>query len=68
MPIWMLAQAKRAEQDIDSAMKMEEQFAKAAQQWYLSNKGVARFIQVGGSGIPLTFNDTVAGGIIIPGP
>jgi hypothetical protein len=68
LPIWMLAQAKRAEQDIKEAMGMEKDFREQAKEWFNSNKGVARFVQVGGSGMPLTFNDTVAGGVIIPGP
>jgi hypothetical protein len=68
LPTWMLGQAKKAEQDIDGAMKLEKQFFDQAQQWYLSNKGVAKFVQVGGSGSPLTFSNTIAGGVIIPGP
>jgi len=68
LPIFMLAQAKKAEQDIDGGMKLEKQFVEAAQQWYLSNKGVAKFVQVGGSGGMYTFDNSVAGGVIIPGP
>jgi hypothetical protein len=67
LPIWMLAQAKKAEQDVDTAQKLEKQFVDAAEAWYRSNKGVARFVQVGGSGTPLTFNNTIAGGVIVPG-
>lgn len=68
LPIWMLAQAKRAEQDVKEAMGMEKDFRELAQQWFLASKGVAKFVQVGGGGVPLTFNHTVAGSIIIPGP
>jgi hypothetical protein len=68
LPLWMLAQAKKAEQDVDGAMKLEKQFFDAAQQWYLSNKGVTKFVQVGGSGGMFTFDQSVAGGVIIPGP
>lgn len=68
LPLWMLAQAKRAEQDVKQAMEIEKQFAESAGEWYRANKGVSRFVQVGGSGVPLTFDGTVAGGIIIPGP
>jgi hypothetical protein len=68
LPVWMLGQAKKAEQDLDGGMKLEKQFTEAAQEWYRSNKGVARFIQVGGSGGMYTFSESVAGGIIIPGP
>lgn len=67
LPLWMLAQAKSAEQDVKASEELKKSFFAEAQQWYLANKGVARFVQVGGSGIPLTFDGTVAGGIIIPG-
>lgn len=68
LPTFMLAQAKKAEQDIKGAADLEKVFFEQVQAWYLSNKGVAKFVQVGGSGIPLTFDNTVAGGLIIPGP
>jgi hypothetical protein len=68
LPIWMLAQAKKAEQDIDGAMKLEKQFSDAANEWYRSNKGVASRVQVGGNYETPTFSNTVAGGVIIPGP
>lgn len=68
LPIWMLAQAKKAEQDVDSGMKLEKQFVEAAQDWYRSNKGITRFVQVGGSGGMYTFDQSPAGGVIIPGP
>ncbi len=66
LPLWMLGQAKKAEQDVKGGDELEKAFFAQAQQWYLSNKGVARFIQVGGSGRPLVFDGTVAGGIIVP--
>jgi hypothetical protein len=66
LPTWMLAQAKKAEQDVKGGLELEEAFFKQAQEWFRSNKGVASRIQVGGSYNTPTFSDSVAGGIIIP--
>lgn len=66
IPLYMLAQAKKAEQDMKAADDLEKAFAQAAERWYLANKGVARFVQVGGSGMTRTFDNTLAGGVIIP--
>lgn len=66
LPTWMLAQAKKAEQDVKGGMELEETFFKQAQEWYRSNKGVAKFVQVGGSGATMTFNNTIAGGLVVP--
>lgn len=66
LPMWMLAQAKKAEQDIDGALKLEKDFFGMVGEWYRSNKGVTRQVQVGGYSNALTFDNTIAGGILIP--
>jgi hypothetical protein len=66
IPLYMLAQAKKAEQDMKAADDLEKAFTQAAERWYLGNKGVARFVQVGGSGVTRTFDNGIAGGVIIP--
>lgn len=68
IPVWMLAQAKKAELDMQAAAQLEESCLKQAKDWLLGNKGVVRRIQVGGSGGTMTYANTVAGGVIIPVP
>lgn len=68
IPVWMLAQAKKAELDMQAASQLEESCLKQAKDWLLGNKGVVRRIQVGGSGGTMVYSGTVAGGIIIPVP
>jgi len=64
---YMLAQAKYAEQDVEKGSTMEKEAFADAQKWMLGNRGVSQFVQVGGSNRPLVFDQTVAGGVIIPG-
>jgi hypothetical protein len=63
---YMLAQAKFAEQDTQAAQAMEAQALKDAIAWMNANRGVEQFVQVGGAAQTLTFDWSVAGGIIIP--
>jgi hypothetical protein len=66
LTLYMLAQAKKAEQDIKTAKELSDQFFQEAQEWYRANKGVARFIQVGGGSGLGVFDGSIAGGVIIP--
>jgi hypothetical protein len=63
---WMLAQAREAEQDGQNAKRLLDQFQKDGQQWLMENKGVVTKVQVGDPTSPLVYNQTVAGGIIVP--
>lgn len=63
---YLLAQAKKKEQDLASWEKLEKSAMDMAQQWMLGNRGVASKVQVGGSFDLIEYNWTPAGGIIVP--
>jgi hypothetical protein len=65
IPIWMLAQAKKAELDMQAASGLEKDCLQQAKDWMLGNKGVVSRVQVGGTGVGMTFNNTIAGGLIV---
>jgi hypothetical protein len=62
----MLAQAKKAELDLEAAKGLEDTFFKEAQQWLEANKPVPRFIQVGGGQGTVAFDMVLGQGVIIP--
>jgi hypothetical protein len=63
---YMLAQAKKAEQNLQEWKQLEESAFQQAQAWDFANRGVPSRVQVGGNNNPLIVNQTPAGGIIIP--
>lgn len=63
---YMLAQAKKAEQDLQGWEQLEKDAFQRASEWMLGNKGVAQRIQVGEPNYPLVYQNTPAGGIILP--
>ena len=63
---YMLAQAKEAEQDGQNAQRLLKEFEDLGQKWLMSNKGIVRQVQVGDSNRTLTYQSTVAGGVILP--
>ena len=66
LPNYMLAQAKKAELDLEAAEKLEQAFFKEIQNWMLANKGVATRVQVGGNTSTVTFDQVLGQGIVIP--
>ena len=60
---YMLAQAKKAEQNLQEWKQLEENAFAQAQAWMLANKGVTSRVQVGGNNEPYVYDQTVAGGI-----
>jgi hypothetical protein len=68
LQLYMLGQAKKAEQDMQAGAALEKQAFEEAQRWMYSNRGVLSRVQVGGSygdsaGI---YQESPAGGIILP--
>lgn len=66
LQLYMLAQAKKAEQDMKAAKDLEDQSFAEAQRWMYSNRGVVSRVQVGGGPDLLVYNQTPAGGVIVP--
>jgi len=66
LPNYMLAQAKKAELDLESAKTLEDAFFKEANEWMLANKPVPRFVQVGGGRGTLAFDVVLDQGVIVP--
>jgi hypothetical protein len=66
LPNYMLAQAKKAELDLEAAKSLEDTFFKEAAEWMLANKPVPRFIQVGGGRGTLAFDVVLDNGVIVP--
>jgi hypothetical protein len=66
LPNYMLAQAKKAELDLEAAKGLEDTFFKEAAEWMVANKPVPRFIQVGGGRGTLAFDTVLNQGVIIP--
>ena len=58
--------AKKKEQDLKSWKELRDQAFADAEKWMLANRGVASFVQVGGDNRPITYADTVAGGLVMP--
>ena len=65
LPNYMLAQAKKAELDLEAAKGLEDTFFKEAQSWMEANKPVNRFIQVGGQRGTMAFDVVLDQGIIV---
>ena len=65
LPNYMLAQAKKAELDLEAADKLEKTFFQEAQQWMEANKPVPRFVQVGNLRRLVTFDNVLGQGIVI---
>jgi hypothetical protein len=63
---YILAQAKKAEQDLQGWKQLEESAFQQAEKWMYSNKGIPTRVQVGGNNNPVVYDQTVAGGILIP--
>jgi hypothetical protein len=66
LPNYVLAQAKKAELDLEAAKSLEDTFFKEAAEWMLANKPVPRFIQVGGGRGTLAFDVVLDNGVIVP--
>lgn len=66
LPIYMLAQAKTSEQDMQGRQALLQEFQQKATQWLESSKKPPSFLQVGGSNRTVSYDNTVAGGIVIP--
>jgi hypothetical protein len=66
LPNYMLAQAKKAELDLEAADKLEKTFFDEVKQWETSNKGVVTRVQVGGNTATLSFNPVLGQGLIVP--
>lgn len=63
---YMLAQAKLAEQDVETGQAMEKAALADAVRWANGNRGVNQFVQVGGANALATFDNTIAGGLVVP--
>lgn len=63
---YMLAQAKKAEQDMAEGQKLEQQAFAAAKEWVFSNREIPTGVQVGGNNNPLVYSNSVAGGLLVP--
>lgn len=69
VPMYMLGLAKDAELDVKTGAEMKKEAVKLAIDFMTANRGVTRFVQVGGYGATntiTTYNNTVAGGVIVP--
>lgn len=70
IPNYMLAQAKKAELDLEAAEKLEQTFFREVKEWMEANKPVAQFVQVGGSlgsrSGTLTFDQVLGQGVVVP--
>ena len=66
LDMYMLAQAKKADLDLDAWKKLEDEAFKQAQAWMYGNRGVNQRVQVGGINEPVVFYPTIAGGTIVP--
>lgn len=66
IPNYMLAQAKKAELDLQAAKELEDTFFKECKEWELANNPVPRFVQVGGNTQTRTFDSVLGHGIVIP--
>lgn len=62
---YIIAKYRSAEQNYEEQQARLAEFDAACRDWAL-NRTVEKHVQVGGSRTPLTYNRTVAGGIIIP--
>jgi hypothetical protein len=67
LPNYMLAQAKKAELDLESSKALEDIFYKEIESWMRANKGVATRVQAGGNTSTVTFDTVLGQGIIVPG-
>jgi len=67
LPLYVLSMAAKAQQDYQNAKQLNDQFYAEAQEWLQASKGATRFVQVGGmmGPRPVTFDNTVAGGLIV---
>lgn len=65
LPLYVLARARESEQDSQNADRLMKMFFDEANKWFLANKGVASFVQVGGANVPMTYSNTPAGGLIV---
>lgn len=66
IPNYMLAQAKKAELDLEAAEKLEQTFFREVKEWMEANKPVAQFVQVGGDRRTLTFDQVLGNGVVVP--
>ena len=66
LQLYMLGQAKKAEQDMQAGAALEKQSFEEAQKWMYGNRGVMQRVQVGGAPTTVVYDWTPAGGIIIP--
>lgn len=67
LPNYLLAQAKKAELDLESSKALEETFFREIKDWMLANKGVVTRVQVGGNVSTISFDQVLGQGVIIPG-
>jgi len=67
LPDYLLAQAKKAELDLEASEKLEKSFFEEIAKWETANKGVVTRVQVGGNTATLSFNPVLGQGVIIPG-
>lgn len=66
LPNYLLAQAKKAELDLEGSKALEETFFREIKDWMMANKGVATRVQVGGNTTTLSFNPVLGQGTIVP--
>jgi hypothetical protein len=67
LPNYMLAQAKKAELDLEAADRLEQTFFREIKEWMEANRGVATRVQVGANTNTVTFNNVLGQGVVIPG-
>jgi hypothetical protein len=67
IPNYMLAQAKKAELDLESSKALEDIFYKEIESWMRANKGVATRVQAGGNTSTVVYDAVLGQGIVIPG-
>src|SRR5271157_2652625 len=65
LQMYMLGQAKKAEQDMTEGDKLEKSAFAAAKEWAFSNREIPGMVQVGGNNNPLVYSQSPAGGILI---
>ena len=66
LPLYLQAKAKMSEQDMTAADALMKQFYAEAKEWLQSATKPPSFVQVGGNARTITYDQTVAGGIILP--
>lgn len=69
LPNYMLAQAKKAELDLEAAAGLEKTFESEIERWMVANRPVTMNVQVGNRGLnqgTLTFDNVLGNGVVVP--